>query len=302
MTVALQTTVYLNSVVVVGSPAPTTADIAAQIMKFGNIASAILPPSLMEELCRNPVGLECLRRLKYIYFAGAPLAAWAAEKLSGYGKLEPAMGTTEAGPYFIQVRDDNDWNYYSFRSGMGIELEQRTEQLYELVFHRKPELERWQQIFRVYPTLDRFPTKDLWTKHPSQPNQWRYAGRMDDLIVFSHGEDLYASSMESEIEKNPEVKSALIGGQGRSKPFLIVEMMSDKSVEANEKEATINLLWPTVEKANGLCSEYVQLSRNFIIFTDPMRKLVRTIKGTISRNPSLELYTHEIDRLYGNYK
>lgn len=302
MTVALQMTVFLNSVVVVGPPDPATADIATQILKFGNVASALLPPSLIEELCRNPIGLDCLRRLKHLYFAGAPLAGWAAEKLSGYGKLQPAMGTTEAGPYFIQVRDDNDWNYYSFRSSMGVEFEQRTEQLYELVFYRKPGLEKWQQIFHVYPTLDRFNTKDLWTKHPSQPNLWHYAGRIDDLVIFSHGEDLYASGMESEIEKNPEVKGALIGGQGRSRPFLIVEMTNNQIFEANKKEAMLNLLWPTIEQANKLCSEYVKLSKDFIIFTDPMKNLARTIKGTISRNESLALYSQEIDRLYDNCK
>lgn len=79
------------------------------------------------------------------------------------------MGTTEAAASFIQLRNDDDWNYYRFRPGVGIGFEQRTTGLYELVFVRKAELERWQQIFHVYPDLDRFPTKDLFRKHRSEP-------------------------------------------------------------------------------------------------------------------------------------
>lgn len=44
---------------------------------------------------------------------------------------------------------------------MGVELEQRTGNLYDVVFNRKPELELWQQVFKVFPDLDRYPTRDL---------------------------------------------------------------------------------------------------------------------------------------------
>lgn len=298
MTVALQMTVFLNSVVVVGPPGPATAANVTQILEFGNVAGAMLPPSLIEDICRDPLGLERLRRLKYVYFAGAPLPRSVAEQLSGYGKLQPAMGSTEAGAYFLQIRNNSDWDYYSFRPAMGVEFEQRTGELYELVFQRKPELERWQQLFHVYPNLDRFPTKDLWAKHPSEPGLWRYAGRIDDLIVFSHGEDLYASDMEAEIQKHPDVSAALIGGDGRPRPFLIVELNHDAVVMESEKESRLRNLWPVIETANEQCSDYVKLSRKLIIFADPAKPLVRTAKGTISRQQSLALYSEDVERLY----
>ncbi|MCJ1383912.1 hypothetical protein MMC17_007026 [Xylographa soralifera] len=214
MTVALQMTVFLNTVVVIGlaSLGPATAASVTKILEFGNVAGAMMPPFLIEALACDLVGLERQQDLKYIYFAGAPVSKSFAKKLIGHVKLQPGMGTTEAGAYFIQIRSSDDWNYYRFRPGIGVELEQKTAELYELVFVRKAELERWQQLFQVYPGLDRFPTKDLFRKHPSEPNLWQYAGRTDDLIVFSHGEDLYASDIEAEIEKHPNVAAALIGG------------------------------------------------------------------------------------------
>ncbi|KAL9098557.1 MAG: hypothetical protein Q9187_009636, partial [Circinaria calcarea] len=136
-------TVFLNTTIVIGpgSLGPATAASVTQILEFGNAAGAIMPPSLIETLCCDPVDLKRLRDLKYIYFAGAPLPRSVAEKLSEHVKLLPAMGTTEAGACFIQIRNDDDWDYYRFRPGMGVEFEQRTTDLYELVFVRKAELE-----------------------------------------------------------------------------------------------------------------------------------------------------------------
>lgn len=298
MTVALQMTVFLSTVVVVGSPDPATAANVTQILEFGNVAGAILPPSLIEDICREPIGLERLRRLKYVYFAGAPLSRSIAEQLSDYGKLEPAMGSTEAGAYFLQIRNNSDWDYYSFRPAMGVEFKQRTEELYELVFQRKAELERWQQLFHVYPNLDRVPTKDLWAKHPSEPDLWRYAGRTDDLIILSHGEGLYASDMEVEIQSHPDVSAALIGGEGRPRPHLIVELIHDATVTENEKGSWLEKLWPVIETANERCSEYVKLSKDLIIFADPTKPLLRAVKGSILRRQSLTLYLEEIESLY----
>lgn len=298
MTMALQSTVFLNTVLVTGPTGPATAASVAKILELGKVDGVILPPSLIEDLCRDPIGLARLRRVKYVYFAGAPLSTSAAEQLSDHVKIQSAMGTTEAGAYFLQIRDDNDWNYYSFRPDMGVELEQRTEELYELVFHRRPELERWQQLFHVYPDMYQFATKDLFAKHPFKSNLWRYVGRMDDMIILSHGEDLYANGMEAEIEKHPDIKAAFIGGDRRPRPFLIVELFNGTVSGQSEKDEWLDRIWPTVEKTNERCSEYVKLSRNLIAFTDPTKPLVQTAKGTISRRQSLELYAKEIEELY----
>ena len=296
MTVTLQMTVFLNTVVVIVPPSTTTTVNTDQILEFGNIAGVILPPSLLTGLCRNPVSLDRLRKLKYVYFAGGPLPHATAELLLGHVKLQPAMGSTEAGAYFLEIRDDNDWEYYSFCPEMGVEFVKRTNELYELVFVRKRELERWQQLFQIYPSLDRFPTKDLWTRHPSEPNLWRYAGRADDMVIFSHGEEIHASTMEAEIEKHQDVEAALIGGDGRHKPCLIVELV--RGTEMLSEKTTLDNIWPAIDKANEHCLDYVKLSRHLVMIANPAKSLVRTTKGTISRRESLELYSEEIEKLY----
>lgn len=314
MTMALQLTVFLQTIMVVG-PAflPATAQLVSQIFEHGAVEAAILPPSLLEDLCASPSCLALIRsQLKYVYFSGAPLPKAVGALICSHVKLMPAIGSTEAGAYFLKVRTDDtnpdeDWSYYSFRPGMGCVFEPRTKTgLYELVFRRQPEYERWQQIFHVYPSIDEFPTKDLWTKHPTREGLWEYAGRTDDLVILSHGGALYASKMEAAIEEHADVKTALIGGEGRKKPFLILELASGGShgAETGSEEtpaaphSLIDELWPAVEKANELCSDFVQLSKPLTMLTSPSRPFQRTAKDTVARRDSFDLYREEISALY----
>jgi hypothetical protein len=44
------------------------------------------------------------------------------------------------------------------------------------------------------------------------------------MIPFSHGENLYIADMEAEMTvSHPAVSAVQIGGQGRPKPYLLVE-------------------------------------------------------------------------------
>ena len=94
---------------------------------------------------------------------GALLAKHIAEPLVHHNRLLPSMGSAEAAAYFLEARNEDDaGDYYRFRPGMGIELDQRTGEMYELIFRRKLEVKRGQIIFQVYTNLIEFPTEDLY--------------------------------------------------------------------------------------------------------------------------------------------
>ena len=298
MTAALQWTTFLNMILVVGPPRTASSAETLQILEYGKASGAVLPPSLIDEICRNPEDVTKLRRLEYIYFAGAPLSASSADHLVGHCKVQPGMGSTEAGAYFISIRNDDDWQYYCFRPSMGVDFEQRTPELYELMFRRRPELLRWQQVFHVYTDVDVFYTKDLWIRHPYKPDLWRYGARADDLVILSHGECLWASEMESIIERHPYVKAALIGGQGKPRPFVLIELDGSSTALEDSHNSNLAETWPVIAQANEKCSEYVRLSKDLVIFTQAQKPLPRTVKNTVPRQPSFDLYTLEIERLY----
>ena len=84
--------------------------------------------------------------------------------------------------------------------------------------------------------------------------------------------------MEAEIQKHPDVRSALIGGQGRPHPFLIVDLIDNAALSESEKESKLTNIWPYVVIANERCSDYVKLTMSLVIFTDLERPLPRTAK------------------------
>lgn len=133
------------------TPDPQTI---VDILKFGQVDGTLLPPALIEELCRTPPGFEALCKLQFIIYAGAPLSVTTGEQLVPHVDLNPAIGSTEAGPYQTIVHDNKDaWSYVKFQKQAGAVFEHRFNDLYELVFVRQPD-DRLQQIFQVYPLKD----------------------------------------------------------------------------------------------------------------------------------------------------
>lgn len=298
MLATLQWTVFLNVVMVCLPPTGTSADQIIQTLEQGNAEGAAMTPSQIIDVLREPRGLATLRKLNYIYFVGAPLPKSAAEQLVGHVKVQPGMGSTESGAYFIDIRDEDDWEYYRFRDSMGIVMRQRTDTLYELVFKRQPQYARWQTIFHLYPNLDEYPTKDLWTRHPTRYDLWRYGGRADDLVNLLHGESLYTTPLEAIIEEHPDVHTAVVGGEGKIRPFVIIELVDNSPLFAAEAEEQVAGIWPHIERANERCADIVKLGKQQVLIADPAKPLPRTGKDTVLRSAVLALYAPEIDRLY----
>ena len=216
-------------------------------------------------------------------------------KLASYVRLIPSIGSTEVGGYFLKLREDKqDWDYVAFNSHAGAEFEPRPGgELHELVFVRRHEDAAMQQIFFLYPDLDRFETNDLWMEHPSRKGLWKIVGRTDDYVYLAHGDGLYAATVEKEIEKHGLVQVALVGGHGRLNPILLID-----AVDGSNHEDLRQSLLPYLANANSLCHASVHISPELILFTKPEKPLMRTLKGSVARLPNLKIYQEEIDNLY----
>lgn len=294
---ALQQPVFLDAIFVYGpAKAPSSAESIVQVLQHGKVTGTILPPSQIVEMSKDPHQLDCLKQLTYIQWAGAPLSKFVGDLLVNDVELMPCIGSTEAGPWFCKVRKDRDWNYFTFRDCMGIEFQERATNTYEAVFVRKPEYAQWQQIFRVYPDLTEFCTKDLFAKHPTKDNLWQYIGRLDDMIKFANGQSLRVSALEDIIQTHPDVLSAMIGGENRPWPFLMIEPMERDSSKVDDK--LIDEVWPRIERANELCLEECQILRACTMLTKSDKPMPRTAKGTIARREAVALYDAEIEAIY----
>ncbi|KAL3458988.1 AMP-binding enzyme [Aspergillus heterothallicus] len=303
MMLIMATTTYVNMTAVLGPPTPPTPENILATFTNTIVTAALLPPIHIDALCRSESGLAALRKLKFLMFAGAPLSAHSANLLTPHLPVICGVGSTECGGYFATMHEHEDaWDYLSFTKQAGARMEPRTSDgLHELVFVREEgantdnDDEELAQVFLVYPSLTRFETKDLWRQHPVHKDLWKIVGRTDDYVVMSHGDGLHASSLEPEIEAHPAVKSALIGGHGKAKPVLVVELVP----EVPREEFDVESLRPFVDRMNALCHEVVRLDMDRIIVGSEDRPFKRTIKGSAVRMQSLEMYKEEIDALGG---
>ena len=272
---------------------PPTAATVNGVIEFGNIEGLVSVPSIIRDMCRDEESLGRLRKLKYVSWAGAPLDKESGDMLSKHTQLSPSIGTTECGPYFTYYcKSPEDWPYYRFIDCQGIEFEHISDDLYELVFRKSSEA-LWQQVFLVYPHLEVYHAADMFRKHPTKQDLWLFAGRMDDMIKLANGHAIHFSAMEADIQKSPLVQSALVGGAGWSRPFLLVEF-----VKQDPSKGDISEVLDTIQGTNATLAGHAKINKECIIIADPSRPFLRSAKGSVLRNETLDLYAMEIKATY----
>lgn len=287
----------LNTVAVIGPSRFPSPEDMVQILDKGETDGILVPPAIIDAMCRMPSGLNALRRLKYVSYAGAPLSAKSADLLTPYTRVAPSIGSTEGGGYFTKIAPNKDvpYDYVAFHDLAGAVFEHRYNDLHELVFVRQAD-PSIQQIFLVYPDRDRYETKDLWMEHPTQKGYWKIVGRTDDYVYLSHRDGLHASLLEPEIEAHPAVRAALIGGYGRPAPVLIVQLY--KEYESSERGEMVDSLRPYIDNVNLRCHDCVKLSPGRVIFATKEKPFVQTVKGSVARGSTLAVYEDEIEGLF----
>lgn len=296
MLMSLSMPSLMHMTCVVGPPGPPAPQVLVDIFRHGKLDGALLMPALIDALCLFPEGLQALRELKYIHYAGAPLTAKSGNLLSSHTQVVPTVGSTEAGGYFTVIHGNTDaWEYLSFQKAAGAEFQRRMGALHELVFVNRPEC-AMQQIFHVHPDRQSFETNDMWIEHPEHKGLWKIIGRSDDYVYLAHGEGLHASLLEPEIIAHPSVKSALIGGYGRPAPVLLVEVVP--GAEENDESVLKKSLEAYIEKVNEQCHDSVKLSSERLIVAKKEKPFILTIKGSVARMQTLALYEAEIGALF----
>lgn len=269
------------------------AELNLQMLKIGKPDLGFFPPSILEDLIEMPDGLAELAKLKFVLFAGAPLAQHAGDKICKVTKIQTIIGSTEAALLDSYVNEDPaDWNYFEWCPWSGVAMEQSGE-LHEAVL--KPLNNGLQGAFYSFPGIEEWRTKDLYAEHPTKPGLWQYRGRSDDMIVLSNGEKFNPIAFEKFIEGHPLVKGALVVGQARFQAGLLLE--PSKQVDA---EQLIEEIWPLVEKANDMVAAHARVWKSKIAIAKPGKDFVRAPKGNIIRRRTNDLFQNEIEAIYSN--
>ena len=151
-----------------------------------------VPPTILEELYQNKELLaEVCSKARYLVYAGGTLPKHIEEEFSARTKIMSMYGTSELGetPLMIPAQEwsRSAWKYLHFHNCFSAEFRTHSESLYELVMKRGPIVVQIQPPFSMFPDLQEFPTRDLFSPHPTKQDLGAYEGRSDDLIVFLTG-------------------------------------------------------------------------------------------------------------------
>lgn len=296
-------TVMYEMTLVFGHPdIPTTADYVAQLLKPGIITSILAPPSILEDLSKDPSALQDLAKLRRVAYGGGPVRTETGKALS---ELVPHffsfIGATEVGWHHTILGGNELWDSLRWYADIGYELEEISDGIFELVIVNNEQTNKYQGIFEVFPNLKEYRTKDLYSPHPTVPGWWKYRGRADDLIILSNGEKINPIPMENTIRSNPLVKAALVVGEYRFNPSLLIEMENENVPRTDvQRMETLNKIWPTVEKANRIAPGFAKIPKSLILFATLEKPFLRAGKGTVQRQLTVKSYSKELDRLFSS--
>ena len=308
--------IFLDVILVVGPPdrliGPDAASLQCvnDMLEYGSVDAANFLPSTLEALCKSPESLERLSKLKFIGFGGgalsphwytpliptAPLPKETGDRLvsSGNITLHNSLGSSDGGAFVTYEPDPEDWQYVCYCPLYnGIEWRSTSDEFYEMVVVRDPKLSKFQSCFKTFPNLHEWSTRDLYSKHPTKPHLWRHEARMDDLIVSANGAKFNPLGLQTRLEQHPTVKFALVVGNRRMCPSLIIQLRDPHNIEEKEQE-----LWEVVAQMNEKSPRQGKVARSMMLFTKPEKPFPLAGKATVQKAAAEKLYAEELEELY----
>lgn len=217
-----------------------------------------------------------------------------ARRLIDRTHLATLWGTTESGYLTSFETDIEDWNYLCINPEHdGIEWVEKAPNRFEMVFVRDAQAPNPHPVFQTLPDLDQFSSGDLFSRHPTKPDHWRYEGRPDNLLVLN--DMLFdPSGIEQRIERHSAVKSAIVLEINNSVVCLIVELYE----VPRDPQMAFEEVWPTVREACEAMPKAQVVEASRVILVRAEKPFPRNHKGEVKRAALADLYSTEIGACY----
>ena len=296
--VGLRSFICRGTIVTLPSQKMLSAGLVIEAVEATNPSSGVFPPSILEDISATDRGIEALRKLKSVFFGGAPLNSASGDKICRVTTLVTVMGSTEALLVCTLLPPEpENWGYFQWSSISGAVMELAGNDLYELVL--KPNETKYQAVFHTFPDIKEWRTKDLFRQHCSNPSLWKYSGRRDDVIVLSNGEKFNPVLAEKLIESHPWVKGALVVGQNKFQTGLIIEPEWNQA-EITDFSKFVGHIWPMIEQANHEVPAHARIYRSKVAIAKKDKSFTRAAKGSIIRIQTVASFRDEIEALYAD--
>ncbi|KAL4904331.1 hypothetical protein BDW74DRAFT_168379 [Aspergillus multicolor] len=292
----------LGVTLVYGAPQVVpNATYADQMHQYANVDASMGAPSIYEELCRDLETLERVNGLHYVVASGAPLSHKAGDLISKHTRVICNLGATETACLQRLSPSIDDWPYFHWHpTHSGIEMREALDGLYELFIVRDPKLKLYQGVFNTFPEIEEWSMKDLYSRHPdpSKPFLYMFQCRKDDVIVLSNGEKIAPALIEATLMSHPLVKGAMVVGQGKFQPAVLIDLLCDPPCDSTERYQLLESMKYTIAEANTHAPAHGKLDQYHILFADSSKPIKYLGQGKIQRKGTFQLYEEEIEELY----
>lgn len=145
-----------------------------------------------------------------------------------------------------------------------------------------------------------FRTRDLFTRHPTRPDLWKYVSRLDDRFTLVNGEKVLPIPIEGRIRQEEIVKEAVVFGEGKSVPGALI-IKADRVSHVSDEEF-LRDIWPAVKDANSRAESFSHIPKELIVVLPSDTVYPRTDKGTFIRAQMYAQFKAEIEAAYTNFE
>lgn len=260
-------------------------------------------------------GRKMLASMELVSTGGAPLPQQLGDDMVQEGvKLVSRLGSSECGFLMSSWRDfgnDNEWNQLRLPDKLGQEWirfqphdPNSSSRLYELVVTKD-----WPTKLVANRGDGSYATSDLYAKHESLPNTWRYDSRSDDTIVLVSGKKVSSPLAESKLKASPMVSEAILFGANRAILGALVFITQEAAPEgtpfdAAAKVKVLEQLQPVLAEIKAASPPHAQLATEMLCLLPPSEaaRIPRASKGTLQRGRAYQHYADLIDSVYSDFE
>ena len=279
------------------------AETLVQILQHDTADVAVGSPNVIEQLARDPDMRHIVfGKIHALGYSGGDISGNAGDILAKDTTLFNVFASTEIGvtPTIRskQPMGVHDWKCIEPHPNSGFHFRHLADNEYEAVIVRNSIEDEEQPVFKLFPELKEWPTKDIFAPNPDNPRSWIYRRRTDNLLVFSDGASFNPLGFEQKIFGHPEIKAALMYGTRRPQAALLIELENPQGPSGDAHSETMERLWPTIAEANGMCTAQSVIQKSHILFTQAENPLPGAGKETVQRARAFQMYEGGLDSLY----
>lgn len=259
-------------------------------------------PYVLKLLGESKEGIESLAKIDLVMYGGSACPDDLGDMLVKNGvNLVANYGATETGRLSTSVRPagDHAWNYLRILPEVKkyVLMDEIAPGIFECV--ALDGLRSKNTINSDDPPRS-FRTRDLFMRHPTNPDFWRFVSRLDDRLTLVNGEKVLPIPIEGRIRQEGLVKEAVVFGDGKSLPGILV-VKADTASHMSDVDF-LEHIWPAIQDANSRAESFSRIPEELVVVLPADITYAKTDKGTFIRAQVYAQFKDQIEAAYASFE